>query len=175
MKPWHAALTFALVAIGTGVLVAHEAVPGATAGHWLADPVDAAKKAGATAKELEAYGVGFWVAAATIALTVLGLAKRYAPVISRLVPVWGPMIEMVANGLWAVASTAQQKQADRAAALTHRAIAPILLAVRDLPPGTLPDHVQQMMHTPIVRAAIDLLVSESQGAKPVTTPPIPHA
>lgn len=168
MKPWHAVVILALVAVATGA-IAHEAIPGATAADWATNPVEAAKKAGATAKELEGLGWGTWAAIFTGALTVLGFAKKYAPLISKLIPVYGPMIEGVANLAWLITATPEQKAADKAAAITHQAageIAPILAAVRALPPGTLPEHVQQLLGVPIVSAAIDRVITESAKATP---------
>jgi hypothetical protein len=148
-------------------LTAGDAVPGATAAEWLANPEEAARKAGATAEHLEGMGAGFWAAMTGAAVTGLAVLKWATPLISRIVPVWGPMVEGVANLAWGIAATKHQKEADKALEMTHQAaaqLAPILLAVRSLPPGTLPDHVQQLLGVPIVRAAIDHVVSESQKA-----------
>lgn len=157
MKPWHVALVFALVAIGTGVLVAHEAVPGAVAGQWLTDPVEASRKAGATAKELEGLSVGAWAAIFTGALTILGLAKKYAPLISKIVPVWGPFIEMAANVGWHLASTKDQKiaeqEAQRVVEATSR-VAPVLEILLALPIERVPTELLSYLASPTTKDAL---------------------
>ena len=157
--------------VGTliGLVWASEAIPGATAADWLADPADAAKRAGATADHLASFGAGWWAAVSGAALTGLAVLKWATPLIARIVPVWGPIVEGVANLAWGIAATPNQKAADKALATTQQAtehLAPILRAVRELPPGTLPDHVQQLLGVPIVNAAIDHLLTESQKATP---------
>lgn len=87
-------------------------------------------------------------------VAALGLLRVVAP----LIPGGGPLVKMAADLAWTVMAHKDQKAADAAAAMTHQAathIAPILDAVRTLPPGTLPPHVQQMLDIPMVRAAID--------------------
>ncbi len=162
-------LVLFLVGCAIGTLFGSEAIPGATAAQWAADPEAAAKAAGTVAAKTSEYGVGFWVAAGTILLTILGAAKKYAPLISRFVPVWGPMIEGAANILWSVASTKDQKEADATLALAQKAasthLVPILTMVQALPAGTLPDHIQQYLNSPIVRAALDQLAIADRNPK----------
>lgn len=141
-------------------LLAETAVPGATAADWLADPEAAAKAAGATAKHLEGMGAGAWAAISAAALVALAVMKTATPIISRLVPVWGPMVEGLANAAWAMAATKDQKAADAAAQTAKEAAAYLVVianAARSLPAGTLPDHIQQMVHSPIVSASIEQL------------------
>jgi len=154
-----------LIGCGLGVLSAIEATPGATSADWLANPEEAAKRAGATAKELDGLSAGVWAALATGTLAALAMAKRFAPLISRLVPVYGPMIEGLANMAWTVAATTDQKAAERARDLVASAAhetAPILVALRAIPPEDLPPAIREMLSRPIVRSAIDHLANGGQ-------------
>lgn len=132
-----------------------EAAPGATADQWLADPEAAAKAAGAVAKKLEGMSAG---TLATIGLAVLAGARMVAPIISRVIPGYGALFEGAANMLWNFTATKNQKQADDVMAASHKAvehIAPIISAIKELPPGTLPDRIQGYIDAPIVKAALD--------------------
>lgn len=101
-----------------------------------------------------------WIAALSGAgVAALGLLRVVAP----LIPGGGPLVKMAADLAWSVMSTRDQKAADKAAALSQQAaahVAPILDAVRALPPGTLPPHVQQLLDVPMVRAAIDHMAAQ---------------
>lgn len=163
MKPWHLMLLW-LIGVGAS-LAAGEAIPGATAIDWLTNPEDAGRRAGETADHLTDLltkgGIG------AVALAVLWGAKRWAPLVSRIVPFWGPLIELVANGAWAVAATPDQKAADRAKDIATDAaatVAPVLLALRQIPPQELPEHLRDLLARPIVRAAIDHLAGRDGGA-----------
>lgn len=97
---------------------------------------------------------GFCAAAGGIGVAALGLFRVVAP----FIPGGGPLLKTAADLAWRFLATKDQKATDAAAAMTHQAashIAPILDAVRALPPGTLPPHVQQMLDVPMVRAALD--------------------
>lgn len=150
-----------------GVLWSAEAIPGATAEQWLSNADAARKGADKSAEDLTALGTGAWAAIAAGAITLLGVVKAATPIIARVVPVWGPLVEGVANLAWHVAATPKQKEADRSLELIKQAsgyLAPALDALRSLPPGTLPEHVQQTLNLPIVRAALDHLNTQNERA-----------
>jgi hypothetical protein len=105
-----------------------------------------------------------WVAALGGAgVAAIGLLRLAAP----LIPGGGPILKMAADFAWTFLTTKDQKKADAAAATTLKAavnLSAILASVRDLPPGTLPDHVQQLLAVPLVQAAIDHIAAEAQKA-----------
>lgn len=157
MTPRRILVLLGIATAGVAVEIAH---PGATAADWIADPETAARRAGETAEKLNGLGTGALAAIAAAALTVLGLAKRFAPIISRVIPVWGPLIEGTANVLWEVTATKDQKAADRARDLAADAavtIGPVIDALRTIPLQDLPEPVRLALSSPIVIAALDHL------------------
>ena len=140
------------------VLFGAEAVPGATAEQWLSDPESAAKAAGATADKLIGMNTGLMAAIGAGAMTVLYAAKALAPAISRFIPVYGALFESVANAGWGMLATKDQKKADEIKEASHNVvshIAPAVVALRALSPGTLPKEIEDYLSTPIVRAALE--------------------
>jgi hypothetical protein len=149
-----------LLAIASAGIAVEIARPGATAADWIANPEEAARRAGETAERLEGLGTGAWAAIGTAALMVLGLAKRFAPIISRVIPVWGPLIEGTANVLWEVTATKDQKAADRARDLAADAViaaGPVIDALRAIPMKDLPEPIREALTSPLVIAALDHL------------------
>ena len=121
---------------------------------WTLERITAAPVEYAQSAPPEPARWGFWAAAGGIGVAALGILRVIAP----MIPGGGPIVKMAADLVWNVMATRDQKATDAAAAMTHQAashIAPILDAVRALPPGTLPPHVQQMLDVPMVRAALD--------------------
>jgi hypothetical protein len=140
-------------------IAAQEAIPGATAAEWLNDPEAAAKAAGAAAKALE-DSTGFWAAVSGGTLAALAFLRLATPTIARIIPVWGPIVEGVANFAWNTMATKNQKQADQAAAVAHQAadkLVDLAEAVRLLPPGSLPPSIEHIAHSAVVTTAIDSL------------------
>jgi len=143
-------------------LFAGEAIPGATFEQWLADPEAAAKAAGAVADKLESFGAG---TLATIAAVLGFIAIKAAPIIRKAIPIYGPMISAGIDALWKLCATKDQRAKDKASELSHAAlsqIGPIIAAIRQLPPGTLPDHAQQLLNIPIIKAALDHIEAEGK-------------
>lgn len=102
---------------------------------------------------------GFWAAAGGLGVTALALLRVVAP----MIPGGGPLVKLAADAAWSVMATKDQKAADSTAITLANAashVAPILDAVRSLPPGTLPNHVQQLLDVPIVRSAVEHIAKQ---------------
>jgi hypothetical protein len=144
-----------------GVAVAAEiARPGATAADWLANAEAAAKAAGATAKTLDGIGAVAWGA---IGVAALGALRVLAP----LIPGGGPLVKMAADAVWAMMAHKDQKAADDAAAVLSRAVAqaaPVLDALRSLPPGSLPPDILRLLDSPITVQALNHLADRTAVA-----------
>jgi hypothetical protein len=126
------------------------------AAEWTKERIKADVKGYAESAPPEPARWGFWAAVGGAGVAALGLLRIVAP----LIPGGGPIVKMAADFAWTVMSTKDQKAADQAAAMAQQAaqhVGPILDAIKTLPPGTLPAHVQQMLDVPIVRAAVEHL------------------
>ena len=99
---------------------------------------------------------GFLAALGGAGVVALGLLRVVAP----LIPGGGPIVKVVADMAWSAMAHKDQKKADAAAASAHQASAylvDIVLAAQRLPPGTLPEHIEQLLAAPIVNSAIEHL------------------
>lgn len=149
-----------IVVLLPAVMWPGEAVPSAYAVDWLNDPDGAADKANAGARALSDMGAGFWGAVGTASVGALYLLKRATPFLARLIPGWGPFVELGAEALWWMASTKNQKAADKAkdtVANAAKAALPIMETLRSLPPESLPPELVRLLNSQEVAQGLAVL------------------
>ncbi len=100
--------------------------------------------------------LGWLLGAAPVVLWIVG---RLAPAF----PVLGPMAGKIADGAWALLASRNQKAADQAQATVQSAAAhaaPVLDALRSLPPDALPPGIRQLLDSPVTVQALHYLAGE---------------
>ena len=99
---------------------------------------------------------GFLAVLGGAGVAALGLLRVVAP----LIPGGGPIVKVVADMAWSVMAHGDQKKADAAAQTARQAatyLIDIVLAAQRLPPGTMPENIEQLLAAPIVNSAIEHL------------------
>ncbi len=139
-----------------GVNSADWPVPAVTPAQIKADP-------GTYAKSAPPEPSRAWILAACASggIAALGLLRVVAP----LIPGGGPVVKLAADAVWSVMAHKDQKAADDAADVLRSAVAtaaPVLHALRNLPPDQVPASVRRLLDSPVIVQAMHLLAD--QGA-----------